>query len=154
MPCSRLVLYCRPEAKALLEHVSKLSLSRLGSVAKQGMETVSPSRVRILFTIDLLKGLSGSAKNVKHITNAVLVLEAGLHIGWFKPWHTNNLKMLRTIFLPLQGFRCCHLVAFIMKSVTHRLGCGALFHHFNQSNTDKSEFDLSLWVCRDKARTR
>lgn len=62
MPCSRLDEYCRPEASTPLEHVSRRRPSRLGSVARQGMEAESPSRVSMLETIDFLKGLSGSAK--------------------------------------------------------------------------------------------
>lgn len=62
MPCSRLGEKWRPEARALLEHVLSCKFSRLGSVARQGMEALSPSRLRMLDTIDFLKGLSGSAR--------------------------------------------------------------------------------------------
>lgn len=68
MPCSRLDENWRPEARVLLEHVSRRRFSRLGSVARQGIEAASPSRVRMLNTIDFLKRLLGSAKK-KTITH-------------------------------------------------------------------------------------
>lgn len=78
MPCSRLGEKWRSEARALLEHVLSCKFSRLGSVARQGMEALSPSRLRMLDTIDFLKGLSGSArkKNAVELCSEPLLRKA------------------------------------------------------------------------------
>lgn len=72
IPCSRLAVYWRPEARASLEHVSRCMLSKLGSVAKHGMIALSPTRVRMLNTIDFLKGFLGSARGNENQTSEVV----------------------------------------------------------------------------------
>lgn len=65
IPCSRLVEYWRPVGRASPEHISKVKLSILGSVARHEMAALFPSRIRMLFIADFLKGFSGSAKKTQ-----------------------------------------------------------------------------------------
>lgn len=62
MPVSVLALYLIPVGSGRPSHVSRCRSTILGSVARQGIEVVSPAPAMMSGMIDLLKALSGSAK--------------------------------------------------------------------------------------------